>query len=42
MIHLKILDFQKNIDYFKDELTNFDKFSKVIEASIINHLIILR
>ncbi|CAD8140117.1 unnamed protein product [Paramecium octaurelia] len=33
MIHLKILDFQKNIDYFKDELTNFDRFSKVIEAN---------
>lgn len=34
-IHIKVVDFQKTIDYYKDEIDNFDKFSKIIEAS--NH-----
>lgn len=42
MIHLKILDFKKNIDYFKDEVTNFDKFSKTIEASNFINILHLR
>ncbi|CAD8076708.1 unnamed protein product [Paramecium sonneborni] len=33
MIHLKIVDFKKNLDYLKDELVNFEKFTKIIEAN---------
>lgn len=33
MIHIKVVELQKNIDYYKEDIDNFDKFSKIIEAS---------
>ncbi|CAD8132256.1 unnamed protein product [Paramecium pentaurelia] len=32
-IHIKIVELKKNIDYNKEEIDNFDKFSKIIEAN---------
>ncbi|CAK60471.1 unnamed protein product (macronuclear) [Paramecium tetraurelia] len=33
MIHTKVVDLKKNIDSYKDEIENFDKFLKIIEAN---------